>query len=405
LLGGDERKNKFLAGGYNDKLNIMKAKSIQGKSAQEIENKLADIIRDGFKPTLAFIFISSKDAIPKLQRLLTDKNIAVFGATTYCHFSENGNETEGSTLLFLDINPEYFKVVLKNEKKSAPEQWAKEIGDTALKTFSKPAFIISQASLTIPSNAIIEGLTEKTGSGVTIAGGIAGEHLHYSSVVFTHNQISDYGLLALIIDEEKIDIKGEAVSGWKPVGTEKTITQSEGRRIVTIDNQPAFDVVKKYIGDDIVDVAEEYGQTETSVRINTSYPLQVKRAGYSPLLIAMTEYNPKDGSVLSTAALPAGTTFRFSLPPDFEITETVAETSRQIKEKELPDADAMIVFSCIGRYMMLGPMASIEVDGLAKTWEKPTVGFYSLGEFGKVNGGKQAEFHGSTCSWVALKEK
>jgi hypothetical protein len=31
-------------------------------------------------------------------------------------------------------------------------------------------------------------------------------------------------------------------------------------------------------------------------------------------------------------------------------------------------------------------------------------GFFSYGEFGRAARGKQ-EFHGTTCSWVALKEK
>ncbi len=383
----------------------MNAKTIQGKSAKEVENKLADSLKDGYKPSLALVFTSSKDEITSVQRILGDRNITIFGVTTYCHFTGEEQLTEGFTLLLLDIHPEYFKVVLKDDKNTSPKNWANELGKTGLNAFSKPAFIISQASLTISANDIIEGITEKTGNDVAIAGGIAGEHIHYSSIVFTNKQISEKGLLALIIDEGKIDVKGEAVSGWKSVGTEKTITRSEGRRILTIDNQPAFDVVKKYIGDDIIDNAPEYNHSETSVRINTSYPLQVKRKGYSPLLLALTEYNPKDGSVLCTSALPEGTTFRFSLPPDFEITEKVVESSKQVKEKELPDADAMFVFSCIGRYMMLGPMTSLEVEGLAETWGKPVAGFFSLGEFGKVNGGKRSEFHGTTCSWVALKEK
>lgn len=383
----------------------MIAKSIQGNSLQEITSKLEEMLKLGFNPTLALIFVSSESKITGIQNLFGERNIAIFGATAFCHFTGDEQKTEGITMLLLDIPPESFKIVLIKNKELSPKKMANQLGDFGLKTFQKPAFIISQASLMIQSNEIIDGIIEKTGHDVTIAGGIAGEHINYTSTVFTNNKICDYGLLALVFDNERIVVKGEAVSGWKAVGTEKTITKSEGRRIFTIDNQRAIDVVKKYIGDDIIDDTLNQNQSETSVRINTSYPIQVKRAGYSPLLVAITEYNPKDGSVLSTNALPAGTTFRFSLPPDFEITETVAETSRNIKEKELPDADAMVVFSCIGRYLMLGPMASIEIEGLAKTWEKPTVGFYSLGEFGKVNGGKQAEFHGSTCSWVALKEK
>jgi small ligand-binding sensory domain FIST len=45
-----------------------------------------------------------------------------------------------------------------------------------------------------------------------------------------------------------------------------------------------------------------------------------------------------------------------------------------------------------------------ELDGLAATWNKPMAGFFSMGEFGKLDN-KQPEFHGITVSWVALKEK
>lgn len=38
-----------------------------------------------------------------------------------------------------------------------------------------------------------------------------------------------------------------------------------------------------------------------------------------------------------------------SLPPDFDVIDTVVESARKVKEKDMPDADAMIVFSCVGR--------------------------------------------------------
>jgi hypothetical protein len=34
--------------------------------------------------------------------------------------------------------------------------------------------------------------------------------------VFTNDNLFDYGLLALILDEEKISLSGVAVGGWKP---------------------------------------------------------------------------------------------------------------------------------------------------------------------------------------------
>ena len=70
----------------------------------------------------------------------------------------------------------------------------------------------------------------------------------------------------------------------------------------------------------------------------------------------------------------------------------------------MPNADALIIFSCVGRLASLGPMSSAEVEGLAGTWSSPMIGFFSLGEFGKVDDSR-CEFHGTTVSWVALKEK
>ena len=69
----------------------------------------------------------------------------------------------------------------------------------------------------------------------------------------------------------------------------------------------------------------------------------------------------------------------------------------------LHEADAMMIFSCIGRLEHLGPMAEAEITGLKEVWNVPIAGFFTYGEFGTPEGG-HADFHGTTCSWVALKE-
>ncbi|MBL0306480.1 MAG: hypothetical protein IPQ25_10735 [Chitinophagaceae bacterium] len=55
-------------------------------------------------------------------------------------------------------------------------------------------------------------------------------------------------LIALIIDEDKISIKGLATCGWKPIGITKTVTKSEGNIVYTIDDQPALDLLMNYLG-------------------------------------------------------------------------------------------------------------------------------------------------------------
>ncbi|MFS8083018.1 MAG: FIST C-terminal domain-containing protein, partial [Ginsengibacter sp.] len=99
-----------------------------------------------------------------------------------------------------------------------------------------------------------------------------------------------------------------------------------------------------------------------------------------------------------------GATFRFSTPPDFDIMETIVHEATELKNKHQTDADALLIFSCAGRLAALGPLAQKENEGLAQVWNTPMAGFYSYGEFGRGVNGKH-EFHSTTNSWVALKEK
>lgn len=379
----------------------MRAKSIKGKSIEEIKSSLANSLADGYIPTLAFVFLSIKHDTETICTLMNDHGIAVFGGTTSAEFTEEGIETEGIAILLLDIKSAYFKIVIKDFGNDSVYETASHIGDVGMHTFAHPAFIMSAANLTIHNDDdVIKGLVDKAGEEVTIVGGMAGEPVNFTGFVFTNDASSSNGLISLILNQDKITLKGMAVSGWKSMGTKKIITKCEGSWIYTIDNLPATEVFKKYLGDDIFSGIASGGIIKT----NMNYPLQFERPGGSPMNMPFLLFNPTEQSVMIPGTAIEGSAFRFSLPPDFDVIDTVIESSRKIKEKELSEADALVVFSCVARLDSLGPMAAMELEGLADTWARPMVGFFCLGEFGRIADGK-SEFHGSTVSWVALKEK
>jgi hypothetical protein len=248
---------------------------------------------------------------------------------------------------------------------------------------------------------LIRGLTDAAGQGVTIMGGVAGNPDDFSGILFTNALSSKGGVLALIIDRDKILINGLAVSGWKPVGTTKKITKSEGSWVFTIDNEPAMNVIQRFLGEEIIiSTNKASGLLPTDL----GYPLQFERASGNVIMKPALFFNTADQSVMIGGEVKEGELFRFSLPPDFDVMDKVVESTRTIKEKLMPDADAMLIFSCVGRLGTFGPMITTEIEGLASTWNKPMLGFFSLGEFGKLDEG-HCEFHGTTVSWVALKEK
>lgn len=374
----------------------MKAKSIKGNSVQDIGTALQQSLADGFKPTVAFVFITDIAGIDEVIAIMDAAGISVFGASTSEKFNEEGIDPTGIIVLLLDMNPAHFKIVLKDFNSAPAYEAACAVGETGKANFEHPAFIISTADIQTPGQQVIKGLLDKAGANVTVIGGMAGEPVNFSGIVFTNKVKSNSGLISLIIDEDKVDVKGVAVSGWKPVGTNKTITKSEGNWVYTIDHEPAIDVVKKFLGKEMV-------VNDKSIGLD-SYPLQVQRSIGKPMMRPIVFWNEENRSIMLGAPVDEGDVFRFSLPPDFEVIDAVIESSRTIKENELPEADAMIVFSCVGRLSQLGPMLTMELEGLTSTWNKPMAGFFSLGEFGKLDD-TRPEFHGTTVSWVALKEK
>ncbi|MBS1654156.1 MAG: FIST C-terminal domain-containing protein [Bacteroidetes bacterium] len=375
----------------------MKAKSISGKSVAGIQSALHQSEADGFKPSLAIVFLTEVEDIDAVTALLDAEHITIFGASTSQKFSEQGIDEEGIVVLLMDLNPAYFRIVLKDFKTSGSVYRAAcDVGDVGKNNFNHPAFIISTADISTPGEEIIKGILDKGGADVPVIGGGAGEHINFTGTVFTNNAKSSAGIVALILDEDKVDIKGVAVSGWKPAGTEKRITKCNGNWVYTIDDQPALDMVKKFLGREMLAVDKSAGLD--------SYPLQVERGSGKPMMRPVVLWNEVEHSVMLGGPVKEGSLFRFSLPPDLEVIDTVIESARVIKVKELPEADTMIVFSCIGRLSSLGPMIVSEIEGLAAVWNKPMAGFFSLGEYGKLDD-TRPEYHGTTVSWVALKEK
>ncbi|MFD2200549.1 FIST signal transduction protein [Shivajiella indica] len=386
----------------------MKAKSIKGKTPSEIQKALVEsksnAIQPGgqdFNPTLAIIMISNMEDAEALRNIFWERGIAIFGITSPQKFSEDGITEDDILVMLLDIKPENFKIVLNDYEGSSAYEAGYNAGITGKSAFKNPGFIISPLDFRISYDGLIKGLTDAVGQDILIAGGGSGDPADFTGILFTNDASSKGGLLALILDQDKVAMSGLAVSGWKPVGTSKKITKCEGTWALTIDHEPAMHVIQKFLGNDIVrDNSEGIGFIPTDL----GYPLQFERASGNAIMKPALFFNPVDQSVMIAGGVNEGDQFRFSLPPDFDVIDKVVETTRISKEKEMPDADVLMVFSCVGRLGTFGPLISTEIEGLASTWGKPMIGFFSLGEFGKLDEGR-CEFQGTTVSWVALKEK
>ncbi len=379
----------------------MIAKTIKGSSAEDIQLALSESLADGYKPTLAIVFISVKQDSEAVCRLLHDEGIQIFGSTTSGEFIGTEISEGGIVIMLLDMNPAYFKVLFFETGDSSAFETSKQLGAEGKNVFSDPAFIIASGWLHTDGEQIVKGIEEGFGSEVTVFGGMAGDDLALREpVVFTHGKHSTTGVVAIIIDEDKIDIKGIATCGWKPIGITKTVTKSTGNIVYTIDDQPALDLVIKYLG---LNLDNEISENMV-VNLGAYYPLQLERENAPPVMRTTMLGNKEDHSLICAGTVPQGAKVRFSLPPDFDVIDTVVEECTDLKNEQQNEADAMIMFSCISRYLSFGVMTSEEIERVQQVWNVPLIGFFSYGEFGKSKKGKH-EFHNNTCCVVVLKEK
>jgi len=380
----------------------MIAKTIKGQSTEDISAALQRAIAENFKPTLAVVFISIKQDSDAVCKLLEEKGISIFGATTSGEFINNEISEGGIVIMLLDINPAYFRLLFLETSYSSAYDTAKQLGTEGKNLFDSPALIIVSGWLHTEGENIIKGIEDGFGGPVTVFGGMAGDDLTLKDPrVFTSGKNSTTGILAMIIDGDKVNVSGVATCGWRPIGIIKTITKSNGNVVYTIDDQPAFDLVIKYLG---LNIDEMNAITNTVVNLGAYYPLQLEREDAPAVMRTAMLGNKEDRSLICAGNVPQGSKVRFSLPPDFDVIDTVVNECSELKDEKQNDADALIMFSCISRYLSFGVMTGEELERVQKVWNAPFIGFFSYGEFGKSKIGKH-EFHNNTCCVVTLKEK
>jgi hypothetical protein len=379
----------------------MKARSVKGQSIPELQEALQQTIRDGFKSTLAIVFVSVKFDLDQLCKVFDSESISVFGATSNGDFIEPDFVKESISVLLLDLNPDYFMILFAEYPEKNYREITRGLAQRSLERFSVPAFLIAGSHIETDAEELLFGFEDIVGRQVNLYGGMAGDDMSFTGqYVFTNKQSSSRGIVTLVLDESKIKIKGIATCGWKPMGTKRTVTKSEGNRLYTIDDVPVLELTKKFSGLENIDKDDKW----LAMEIATNFPIQLQREKGAPVMRPGLAVNWEDGSFICSGSIPVGSMVRFSLPPDFDVIDEVVNGIKRLKEKEMPEADAVIIFSCAGRLLSLGPLMSKEIEGVKNVWDVPMTGMFSNAELARATDGN-LEMHNLTTCCVALKEK
>jgi hypothetical protein len=369
----------------------MKSSVLTVTSVEQVEPYLQNIREQGLAPTLAIVFSSIIHDLKELRRVFSKYDIEVFGATSSGEITNDEIHEESIVAMLLEINRDAFRLNIFDGEGKSSYELGQSVAEWAKTVYDNPALMVMTAGLFTNGDEIVNGITDTMNRQVPLFGGRSGDDLRLQETfVFSASQAISNGVVALIFDQNTIHLQGVAVSGWKGIGTPKTITKAEGNIVYEIDNEPVLDVYNKYlnIGHDI--------------RLALEYPLLLIRDDGTFVMRVAATLN-EDKSMVYGGTMPEGSKVRFSMPPGFEV---IGHAIEQISEfhQQIPKSDAIVLYSCKARHMALGPMVEDEISAVHKLWEVPMVGFFTYGEIGPVPQGR-CDFHNHTLVPVLIKEK
>ncbi len=378
----------------------MRTKSLHCETIGQLVEEIRLCRENSFNPTLAIVFSSPAFDLSELVSIFDKNEIDLIGCSTAGEIVDRQLKEESIAVLLMDMNRNFYKI--QTIEFDLAEVYVKsfELGRTINNTYADPGVILMSGGIRADALQLMMGMKDGIGREIPMYGGLAGDDLQMSrTFAFSNNFISDGGTAALVINTKNIDLQGLATSGWKPIGGVNTVTKAEGNILYGINGEPALDVFMRHFGFE----GEASTKKDQLLRIQTNFPLQLIKNNTDSVLRSPLVIDEENRSLILAAGVEKGDQFRFSNSPGFEVIEQTVSEFNYLKNQS-PEADALILFSCIGRHGAFGPVLEEEIEGLFNYWQKPMIGFLSYGEFGNTKNGI-CEFHNETCSLVLLKEK
>ena len=184
-------------------------------------------------------------------------------------------------------------------------------------------------------------------------------------------EFSDHGIVFLLLGGEDLHTYSMYISGWKPLERRFRITKADRLTLQELDGEPAFNIYQRYLR------IEKNDQLVTNTM---EFPLFLDYNGTDVLRCALEVYD--DNSLLLTSVVPEGTTVRLAYG-DFEtILSSIRHDGQNVANFQ---PEVIQVFSCASRRSFWGD-ANISDETIPFSTVAPTTGFYTGGEFRRING-------------------
>lgn len=298
-----------------------------------------------------------------------------------------------------EIRLEQLKVTSPERSVNAGKKLASQLNSDNLK-----GLIVLSDGLQVNGSGLALGInSEVNQEKVSISGGLAGDGNFFKSTwVWTGDSPEEGKVVAIGLYGESLEISTSSRGGWDIFGPERTVTKSKGNIVYEIDNKPALDLYKQYLGEKASELPASGLLFPIQIRSGTNSDKKLVRT-----LLAVSE---EDHSMTFAGDLPEGyqaqlmkANFEKVIGAAADAIDEVLSVHEEYNQEEM----FSLAVSCVGRRLVLGERAEEELEVLEPLLgENPNVaGFYSYGELGAYENGSPCDLQNQTMTIMTINER
>ncbi len=280
-----------------------------------------------------------------------------------------------------------------NSSFDAGQKLASQLNTIGLKN----VLVISDGCL-VNGSELVLGLQESLPADVIITGGLAGDNAKFRKTLVGLNETPIEGRIAAIgFYGDALTVGYGSVGGWDSFGHERLITKSSGNKLYEMDNKPALDIYKLYLGDFVSDLP-------TSALL---FPLCVREEDSGNSLVrTILSVNEEEKSLTFAGNINQGAYARFMKANLDRLIVGASTAALHSLGSQLKKPDIAILISCVGRKLVLNLRVDEEVEAVRAIYGTHTAiaGFYSNGEIAPTFQSTQSELHNQTMTITTLTE-
>ena len=267
----------------------------------------------------------------------------------------------------------------------------------------REVFITFSEGIEKDSPPFIRGAKEVFGGGFPVIGAISSDDFKYKRLhQFFQDQILKNSAVGVLFGGA-FNIALGCRHGFKPLGKPRTLTQVDGHVIRTIDNKPAVDIYKHFLGDQADQLKNVALNSHAAM-----YPLGIYLEEAQQYLLRNIIDILQDGSIVCQGGIPQGAEVHLMISNKDSCHLSAVIAAESVKTTLAGrQAKLILVFESLARHKILGRSVPGEIQAIREILghTTPLAGMCSYGEiapFGSLNNIKNIYLHNESILIVAI---